>query len=550
MASSTAGALGVRNPVNRLTRVASAGGGGSDAASGGGGTPFGRTPTFLRPLEDDEHASVQELVKGVVQIFAHTVANDWKRPWGKASPAASSGTGFIISVSQRLIVTNAHCTTDAMTLQVRKDGDFDKEVATVLACSHQADICIITVASDAFWRGAIALPLGDTPRLQQHIDVVGFPMGGDGISITSGVVSRVDWGEYSHSSCSNLIVTVDAAINAGNSGGPAISNGQVVGVAFQGLKEGENIGYIIPAKVLLLVLEDFAANKGSLVGFAHLNASFSGLESAAKRAWLGLPEGASGVYIRSVENLSALGGLLREGDVLTAVEGKPVSNDGRVQYGSGSPIDARVLVTLKLVGSPLRLSVFRAGAQLEIATSAEAEIELVPSNWFRDSSYCFFAGLVFLPIARGTTDSYFYTQVLWEGQGLKHVHAEQQVVGLGSILPHSCTLGYTGGDFRHEPLLSINGEAVLCLADVLRLTRSATGAFVVFSFAKAKKMVLALGAAREATASLMRAHGVAAEASADVVAAAAREPLQARLAAAGGGGAAGGAGATGATGSD
>lgn len=110
--------------------------------------------------------------------------------------------------------------------------------AKVLACSHQADISIVTVEDDKFWENAIELPLGDTPRLQQHIDVVGFPMGGDGISITSGVVSRVDWGLYSHGLSSNLIVTVDAAINSGNSGGPAISDGKVVGVAFQGLSEG------------------------------------------------------------------------------------------------------------------------------------------------------------------------------------------------------------------------------------------------------------------------------------------------------------------------
>lgn len=113
MASSTALALNVRNPTNKVTRVVSTGGGG-----GGESTPFGRTPTYLRPLEDDEHASVQELVKGVVQIFASTVANDWHRPWSKADPESCTGTGFIISVAKRLIITNAHCTTDAMTLQV------------------------------------------------------------------------------------------------------------------------------------------------------------------------------------------------------------------------------------------------------------------------------------------------------------------------------------------------------------------------------------------------------------------------------------------------
>ena len=421
-----------------------------------------------------------------------------------------------------------------MTLQVRKDGDFDKFEAR--------DLCLLTVDKDAFWEGAIELPLGETPRLQQHVDVVGYPMGGDGISITSGVVSRVDWGMYTHGVSSNLIVTVDAAINSGNSGGPAICDGRVVGVAFQGRQDADNIGYIIPATVLRTVLEDYRQNGERLIGFADLCCTVSALENPAKRAWLGMPEGLSGVYVKSVHNLSALKGQLREGDVLTEVDGHRISNDGRVRYGAGSPMDWRVYITLKLVGAPLRLTLFRAGARMDVATTAEGELELVPSTWFRDTQYVFFAGLVFLPMAAGVKDTYYHTQVLYEADGRKHVHPAQQVVGLGTILPHSCTLGYSLRQFSVEPLLKVNGEAVMCLGDVFRLTEAAAGDYIVFEFNKASKLVLSLREAREATKALMKDHGIAQSASADVVAAAALGPLATPPAAAGG--AVGGAGST------
>jgi len=172
-------------------------------------------------------------LKGIVQCFTNSVWNDWQRPWSRATPEASTGSGFVISTCRRLIITNAHVVAFASTLQVRKDGDFDKHVAQILAVSHQTDLAIVTVASDAFWLDAIELPLGETPRLQQHVDVVGFPIGGNSVSITSGVVSRINWSVYSQSREANLVVTVDTAINNGNSGGPAMSDGHVVGVAFQ-----------------------------------------------------------------------------------------------------------------------------------------------------------------------------------------------------------------------------------------------------------------------------------------------------------------------------
>ena len=213
-----------------------AGGGGS-----GGGGALVRSPMFNKPFDDDEHEVMQHLRKGVVQCFVSGVPNSWTQPWSKGAPSQWSGSGFVIDLAQRLIVTNAHVIQYMATLQVRKDGDYDKHEARILAVNHQVDLAIITVRDDAFWHGAVALPIGDDPRLQAHIDVVGYPKGGTGVSITSGVVSRIDWNMYTHGMSRNLCVTVDAPINSGNSGGPAISKGKVAGVSFQSLKDADGV---------------------------------------------------------------------------------------------------------------------------------------------------------------------------------------------------------------------------------------------------------------------------------------------------------------------
>lgn len=63
------------------------------------------------------------------------------------------------------------------------------------ADSLQVDLALLTVKKAAFWQGAMQLNLGPSPRLQQEVHVIGYPLGGEGISITAGVVSRVDFGE-------------------------------------------------------------------------------------------------------------------------------------------------------------------------------------------------------------------------------------------------------------------------------------------------------------------------------------------------------------------
>ena len=93
--------------------------------------------TDEQALDDDKHRLMVECCQGVVQVFNNVVKNDWNRPWSVMSPASLSGSGFVISIARRLIVTNAHCVAFSSTFQVRKDGDFDKYEAKILAISHQ-----------------------------------------------------------------------------------------------------------------------------------------------------------------------------------------------------------------------------------------------------------------------------------------------------------------------------------------------------------------------------------------------------------------------------
>ena len=151
-------------------------------------------------------------------------------------------------------------------VRVRRHGESKKHTARVLHIGHECDLALLTVDDRSFFDGIQPLIFGGVPQLQRSVICLGYPIGGDNISVSKGVVSRVDVTEYAHAGEYLLAVQIDAAINPGNSGGPALLDDKVVGVAFESLDEGENVGYIIPVPVIQHFLQDVQVH-GKYTGF-------------------------------------------------------------------------------------------------------------------------------------------------------------------------------------------------------------------------------------------------------------------------------------------
>lgn len=471
--------------------------------------------------DDDERESCAPFFPAVVQIFTASVANCWEMPWSRSRPEKSTGSGWILNAGNdaQFIVTNAHVVEFASTLQVRRESDSAKYEATILHVAHDVDLALLTVSKSSFWAGAPSLLLGPDPRIQQKVHVIGYPIGGENLSVTGGVVSRVDWSDYAQSKASNLIVQVDSAINSGNSGGPVMSNGRVCGVAFQSLDEADNVGYIIPSLIVRRLIEDYETSvQGALRGFAAFSIPFQRAENEALRKAVGVVDGVTGVLLGKPSAMSKLAGLVEKNDVLAEVDGHTVSNDGRIRRGESSALDFRVAFSLKLVGEPITLVIYRGSERLEISTEAERIPELVPSTWFKRPSFVCVAGLIFIPLhMHDTSDelSPFFSAFL--SSILTQQSATDQIVVLnGSALPHSVTLGYDDDDFDELPLISVDGKKIRNLADVAAAVESASGPLVEFAFALDRVIVLPLNEGRRATADLMREYGIAAPWSSDI----------------------------------
>ncbi|MCD6191478.1 MAG: trypsin-like peptidase domain-containing protein, partial [Sulfurimonas sp.] len=195
-------------------------------------------------------AGVEE---SIVKIYTVSKLPNYKTPWN-SSIRRSHGSGSIISGNR--ILTNAHVVADETFIEVKRDGDTRKYEAEVEFISHQADLALLKLKDKSFFKGTKALELDGLPRFEQDIAVYGFPVGGDSLSVSRGIVSRIEHNRYAHSREIFLSIQIDAAVNPGSSGGPAISDGKIIGVVMQQISRSQSIGYIVPVEIVRHFLDD------------------------------------------------------------------------------------------------------------------------------------------------------------------------------------------------------------------------------------------------------------------------------------------------------
>ncbi|KAL5995289.1 Protease Do-like 2, chloroplastic [Asimina triloba] len=292
-------------------------------------------------VDDIEDFEDEPFLNAVVKVYCIHTAPDFSLPWQKQRQYTSTGRHVLNSsrafmIKGKKLLTNAHCVEDStqvvgsfleiavllpnkftglignikssvsnarsFLVKVKRRGDDTKFVAKVLARGVECDIALLSVESEEFWRGAKPLRFGRLPCLQDSVTVVGYPLGGETISVTKGVVSRIEITSYSLGGTDLLGIQIDAAINPGNSGGPAFNDqGECIGVAFQVYRseDVENIGYVIPTTVVKHFLDDYEMN-GGYTGFPCLGVLLQKLENPDLREFLKVSSN-EGVLIRNIE---------------------------------------------------------------------------------------------------------------------------------------------------------------------------------------------------------------------------------------------------------
>jgi len=413
----------------------------------------------------------------VIRVFATTQDPDFDGPWQARTPSNSTGSAVVIGKGQ--LLTGAHVVANATFLQVQKPSHPDKAIARVRAVSHDCDLALLEVVEPAdFLLDIEPAELGPMPKLRDEVAVVGYPVGGEEISITEGVVSRIEVQRYSHSQRHLLAVTVDAAINAGNSGGPVFGDGKVVGIAFQKLTGVDNIGEMVPPPIIRAFLDGVASQKRPEI--PALGITTQNLENPLLRKHLGLAVGEHGVAVLHVDFSGSSYGALQPRDVITAIEDLPIANNGTVQYMNSYRTRYDVVLGHRYIGDTITLKIKRNGQPLSVSIQLKRWAPLVPrSRYDMPPQYFVYGGLVFQTLTR----DYLTTWDKWWNKAPKeflHYYylgyrtaTQNEVVILTQILTDDCNVGYA--HLYNEAIATLDGHAPRDMEDFVQRLSSATG---------------------------------------------------------------------------
>ncbi|MCB1173064.1 MAG: trypsin-like peptidase domain-containing protein [Leptospiraceae bacterium] len=336
----------------------------------------------------------------IVKIEVRSFVYDYTKPWSEPRVQASSGTGFLIN--KEYILTNAHVVSGAKFIHLSRSNQEREFEGEVVFVAHDCDLAIVRAKKAEFYHGAQPLRIGQRPELGSEINVLGFPIGGDRISITRGIVSRIDMDLYSHSQIDqHLTLQVDAAINPGNSGGPAMQGAEVIGVAFQSLRGGENLGYLIPPSVIQKFLVD--VEDGKYDGYIELGVISQDTRNPVLRRAAGLNQAGlaseTGVLVTGIMPGSSADGFVRKGDVILEINGHKISQQGDVDLnGSRQPYS---MVTDNLQnGARIDLLIWRQNSQQKLHFLARPTnvIAHLRQDYDNPPEYAIFNGMLFQPL--------------------------------------------------------------------------------------------------------------------------------------------------------
>ncbi|MBN1765161.1 MAG: trypsin-like peptidase domain-containing protein [Sedimentisphaerales bacterium] len=416
-----------------------------------------------------------ELEKSVVLIRGVSQDYDYTLPWKQESMRQGTGTGFIIE--GRRILTNAHNVSNSKYVEVKKEGLARKYPARVAYIGHDCDLAIIQPMDPGFYDGTVPLELGGIPRVNTTVSTIGFPVGGEHVSITEGVVSRVQMDAYSHTGAdSHLVIQTDAAINPGNSGGPVVQGGKVVGVAFQGLRQADNIGYMIPTTVIrhfLADIEDSTYDGFGSLGFQY----FPGLHNNSYQEYLKVPPDEEGIVIVDTLLNSSAEDILRSGDVITAIDAYDVDNDGKVRI-DGLRLQMSEVIERKLIGDYVEITFYRDGERHieSVEIRLNRGVLEIARQYDEAPDYVVYAGLVFVPVTRNFLETWggdwpvsipFYLRYLFRySDELNTDRPRQEYVVISEVLPDE--VNAYADDFLNLPVADINGIDIWSIADVPR----------------------------------------------------------------------------------
>jgi S1-C subfamily serine protease len=444
------------------------------------------------PLPEATISSAVE--NSVVKVFSTVSYPDVYKPWSKQAPTEVTGSGVV--VAGKRILTNAHLVLYAGQIQIQANQAGNKISATVDAIAPGIDLALLRLDDEKFFDSHRPLAGKNAlPNIKDAVMVYGYPTGGTSLSITKGIVSRIEFAQFTVS-VSGLRIQIDAAINPGNSGGPVLVDDKMIGIAFSHLGGAENIGYIIPSEEIDLFLADIA--DGRYDGKPAMYDDFQTMENPALRSFLKLDQSIQGIVVHrpysADPNYS-----LKEWDVITKIGDVPVDDQGMIKLGPNLRLRFTYYAQRVVKDGKVPLTIVRSGKEMQIELAAPRQRQLVvPELQGTYPSYFVYGPLVFTNATAEFTAGFgkpaptpkttspfllmsFAGNPLLTRSGDKPTFPDERLVIVSSpLFPHKLSQGYSNPTAL--VVKTVNGTAIKNLGHLVEVLRDLKDDFVRFDF--------------------------------------------------------------------
>ncbi|RZJ96418.1 MAG: Do family serine endopeptidase [Brevundimonas sp.] len=340
-------------------------------------------PSDAQGMKSSFAPVVRSAAPAVVNISARTVqrvqADPFFQMFGGGMPqqrvAESIGSGVIVR-SEGIVVTNNHVIENAQQIRVTLN-DRREYSATVVLADERSDIAVLKLEGVNERLPTLNIDDREQQQVGDLVLAIGNPFG-VGQTVTNGIISALNRTETGISDSGSFIQT-DAAINPGNSGGALVDmDGDLIGIntaIFSRSGSSSGVGFAIPASMVKRVV-DSAVGGATAVVRPWLGVKGQGVSADIARS-LGL-ERPQGLVVSDVyANGPAAKAGIREGDIITAVDGQEVNDQGGLNFrvGAHDPNETAEITLLRDGRSQtLRARVERlpGNADLERATTIQS----------------------------------------------------------------------------------------------------------------------------------------------------------------------------------
>jgi S1-C subfamily serine protease len=433
-----------------------------------------------------DQAKEEAIRASVVKIYSSLRGPDLTKPWQKLTSQEATGTGIVIEGKR--ILTNAHVVNYASQVFVEPNQSGEKFAASVEFLAPGIDLAVLKLEDETFFEKRVPIPRAEKlPEIKESVNVYGYPTGGSSLSITQGIVSRIEFAGY-NGHTSGLRIQIDAAVNPGNSGGPAMVDDKMIGLTFGGARGADNIGYIIPTEEVELFLKDIS--DGSYEQKPFILDQFQSLENEALRQKLGFQKKSVGVVVHEPASTDP-DYPLKKWDVITKIGDHEIDNVFMTKIRDNLRVRFSYYIQSLAKNGKIPLTVVRDGKELAI----ELPVVVNPDDLFqplqgRYPSYFIFGPLVFSTASAelvAATDrgllgflATIGSPLLTRRGGKKAFSDEELVVVSSPMFPHRIGKGY-GNPFM-KVIRDVNGIKIKNLKHLVETLRDCKEKYITIAF--------------------------------------------------------------------